>query len=117
MNTPTNQHCFACDLKDEKSLIEEYKRYHASGNAWPEITASIKSAGIVDMQIYLTGNRLFMIMTVDPSVYSEETKKKLDESNAKVAEWESLMDQFQQHLPWAEKGQKWVPMEKIFQLE
>lgn len=56
----TRRICLACDLKDDPQLIEEYKAYHAAGKAWPEITESIKSAGIVDMQIYLTGTALFI---------------------------------------------------------
>ena len=56
----TKRYCYSCDLKDNNKLIEEYKEYHAKGNAWPEITKSIKVAGIVDMEIYLIGNRLFM---------------------------------------------------------
>ena len=54
--------CYSCDLKDDSKLIEEYKAYHAAGKAWPEITKSITDAGIVDMEIYLVGNRMFMIM-------------------------------------------------------
>ncbi|MEM9847847.1 MAG: L-rhamnose mutarotase [Bacteroidota bacterium] len=109
------RYCFACDLKDDKALIEEYKQYHAAGNAWPAITKSIKEAGITDMQIYLTGNRMFMIMEVDES-FSFERKAQMDADNPKVQEWEQLMWRFQQELPWAAKGEKWIPLEQIFQL-
>ena len=61
----TKRYCYSCDLKDDSKLIEEYKNYHKAENAWPEITKSIRDAGVVDMQIYLTGNRMFMIMEVD----------------------------------------------------
>ncbi|RED94983.1 L-rhamnose mutarotase [Marinoscillum furvescens] len=109
------RYCMACDLKDDPKLIEEYKSYHAKGNAWPEITKSIQSAGIVDMEIYLIGNRLFMIMEVDES-YDAAAKAKADAANPKVQEWEELMWKYQQELPWADKGVKWVPMERIFKL-
>ncbi|MEM6963870.1 MAG: L-rhamnose mutarotase [Bacteroidota bacterium] len=107
--------CLACDLKDDPQLIEQYKKYHAPGNAWPEITDSIRSAGIEDMQIYLTGNRLFMIMEVNDN-FDPQRKAEMDAENIKVQEWENLMMQFQQLLPWAKVGEKWVEMEKIFQL-
>ncbi|UXP31979.1 L-rhamnose mutarotase [Reichenbachiella agarivorans] len=107
--------CLALDLKDDPALIKKYKEYHWSGQAWPEITDSIKSAGISDMQIYCTGNRLFMIMEVDET-FDPKKKAEMDVNNPKVQEWERLMDQFQIPLPWAEDGQKWVPMDKIFQL-
>ena len=82
----TKRFCFSCDLKDNPKLIEEYKAYHAAGNAWPEITKSIKDAGIVDMQIYLTGNRMFMIMEVDDT-FDPVKKAAMDANNPKVQEW------------------------------
>ena len=110
------RYCLACDLKDKPELIDKYKEYHAAGNAWPEVTKSITDSGITDMQIFLTGNRLFMIMETDDSVFDFAKKAEMDASNPKVQEWETMMDQFQQRLPWAKEGVKWVLMEKIFQL-
>src|SRR5688572_9933653 len=109
------RHCLALDLKDDPKLIAEYEHWHKAENGWPEIKKSILDSGITDMQIYRTGNRLFMIMeTVDD--YSSELKAKMDAGNPKVQEWEQLMWKFQQPLPWAKEGEKWVLMEKIFQL-
>lgn len=104
-----------CDLKDDPALIEKYKEYHAAGNAWPEITESIKSAGITDMEIFLAGNRLVMIMTTNER-FDPVAKAKADADNPKVQEWETLMDTFQQRLPFAEDGVKWVEAERIFKL-
>ena len=109
------KYCLACDLKDDPTLIEKYREYHAEGNAWPEITKSIVDGGITAMEIFLTGNRLFMIMEVNES-FDPERKARMDAENPKVQEWEALMDQFQQRLPWAPDGVKWVMTEKIFQL-
>lgn len=111
----TKRYCYSCDLKNDSKLIEEYKAYHAKGKAWPEITKSIKDAGIVDMQIYLTGNRMFMIMEVD-ATFNAKKKAEMDANNSKVQEWENLMWKYQQELPWAKKGEKWIALEKIFQL-
>ncbi|WP_282165841.1 L-rhamnose mutarotase [Cellulophaga baltica] len=109
------RYCYSCDLKDDSKLIAEYKAYHAEGIAWPEITKSIKDAGIVDMQIYLTGNRMFMIMEVNDT-FNPDKKAAMDAQNPKVQEWENLMWDYQQELPWAEKGEKWIALDKIFQL-
>ncbi|WP_348268889.1 L-rhamnose mutarotase [Edaphobacter paludis] len=107
------RHCLTLDLKNDENAISEYKRYHVK--IWPEVKKSLLDAGIVDMEIYLTGTRLFMIMEVDDQ-FSLSAKAAADASNAKVQEWERLMEQFQQELPQSNPGQKWVAMEKIFSL-
>jgi L-rhamnose mutarotase len=106
--------CLTLDLKDDRALIAEYKRYHES--IWPEITQSIRDSGIEDMEIYLLGTRMFMIMEVNER-FSFETKAKADRQNPKVQEWEELMWKFQQALPEAKPGEKWLRMERIFKLE
>ncbi|MBU2882464.1 L-rhamnose mutarotase [Psychrosphaera sp. B3R10] len=110
-----SKYCFALDLKNDNKLIEEYKKYHESGAVWPEIVESIRSVGITGMEIFLVGNRLFMIMNVDET-FSFENKTRVDQQSEKVQEWEALMSTFQQKLPWANEGQSWELMDKIFDL-
>ena len=105
--------CLALDLKNDDKLIAEYEAYHQA--VWPEILESITSSGIESMKIFRTGNRLFMIINASDS-FSFEEKGKADASNPKVQDWETLMDTFQQRLPWAKAGEKWVLMEEIFSL-
>ena len=107
------RYCLALDLKNDASLIAEYEAYHRK--VWPEILQSIKAAGIEKMEIYRTGNRLFMIMETNDS-FSFEKKAKADEANQKVQEWEMLMWKYQQALPQAKPGEKWMLMEKIFEI-
>ena len=108
------RYCLALDLKDDPQLIAEYKRYHQK--IWPEITESIRQSGIEDLEIYLIGMRLFMIMEVNYS-FSFEAKGDADRNNPKVQEWEQLMWRFQKPLPQAKPGEKWLLMERIFKLE
>lgn len=107
------KYCFTLDLVDEPQLIAEYKRYHQ--NVWPEIKKSITDAGIINMEIYLLGNHLFMLMEADAS-FGFEKKAEMDAINPKVQEWEKLMWKYQQALPQAKPGEKWLLMDKIFQL-
>jgi len=111
----TKRFCYSCDLKNDSKLMAEYKEYHAAGKCWPEITKSITDAGIVDMQIYLTGNRMFLIVDADDT-FDAMKKAEMDANNPKVQEWENLMWKYQQALPWAKDGEKWTLMEQIFQL-
>ena len=107
------RYCLALDLKDDQNLIDEYEEYHQ--NVWPEIIASINNAGVTDLEIYRVANRLFMIMETDES-FSFERKNAMDNSNPKVQEWEELMWKYQQALPVAKPGEKWILMNKIFDL-
>jgi L-rhamnose mutarotase len=109
-----NRYCLTLDLKDDAALIAEYEEYHR--NVWPEILKSIKEAGIEQMEIYRTGNRLFMIMETNDD-FSFEKKAAMDADNEKVQQWEQLMWKYQQRLPIAMPGEKWVLMEKIFSLK
>ena len=110
----TRRFCLTLDLKNDPALIAEYRRLHEK--IWPEITQSIRDSGIEDMQIYLRGARMFMIMEVNEK-FSFDAKTQADCANPRVQQWEALMWQFQQSLPDAAPGEKWLPMERIFQLE
>ena len=110
-----NRYCLALDLVDDAELIAEYENWHQPGKIWPEIKDSILGSGIANMEIYRTGNRMFMIMETTDD-FSFERKAAMDDSNPKVQEWEQLMWKFQKPLPWAKKGEKWILMDQIFQL-
>jgi len=108
------RYCLTLDLKNDATAIAEYKRYHEK--IWPETRDSIYGAGIADMEIYLLGTRLFMIMEVDET-FSFAAKAATDAANPKVQEWEDLMGQFQQPLRQSRPGQRWVWMDRIFSLK
>lgn len=103
----------ALDLIDDTELIAAYKKHHTK--VWPEIISSIKAAGIIDLEIYLVANRLFMIMETGDN-FSFELKEEMDKNNAKVQEWETLMWKYQKALPLAKPGEKWQLMDLIFKL-
>ena len=103
----------ALDLKNDDRLIEEYEAYHKS--IWPEIRTSIVTSGITDMEIYRIENRLFMIIEANDS-FSFEKKNAMDKDNLRVQQWEQLMWKYQQALPLAKPGEKWMLLKKIFKL-
>lgn len=107
------RYCLTLDLKNDAAAIAEYKRYHVK--IWPEVKQSLFDAGIEAMEIYLAGTRLFMIMDTG-ATFSLSAKAAADAANAKVQEWETLMANFQQELPQSTPNQKWVVMEKVFDL-
>lgn len=109
------RYCLALDLKDDPALIEEYEFWHKEENRRPEIMKSILDAGITNMEIYRTGNRLFMIMEVRDD-FSFDKKARIDAQDPKVQDWENFVWKFQKPLEWSKPGEKWVLMNKIFEL-
>ena len=110
--------CFALDLKDDAAAIEGYKRCHRPGGPPAEVTRSLRDAGIAALDIYLIGNRLFMIMDSDPTAPSS-AKSTDDSDNAHVLAWEALMSELQQELPFPKKESgagKWQLLEHIYSL-
>ncbi len=107
------RHCLTLDLRDDPAAIAEYTRYHEK--IWPAVRDSLFAAGVLDMEIYLLETRMFMIMEVDDD-FTFERKAAMDTANPTVQQWEKLMHTFQQDLPQARPGEKWLLMEKVFSL-
>ncbi len=107
------RHCLTLDLKDNEESIKAYDAWHSK--VWPHVIHNIISSGIKEMQIYRVNTRLFMIIDVNSS-FSFEKKASLESVNKKVQEWNALMLEFQEPLTYAKPGEKWVLMEKIFDL-
>ena len=107
--------CKTLELKDDPRLIEEYKRIHAKGNTWPEIARGMKEVGILDMEIYITGTRLFMIMDTVSDFDHDEAMTKLAKM-PRQQDWETFVSKFQKTTPDASAGSKWTLIERIFKL-
>ncbi|HVX05831.1 MAG TPA: L-rhamnose mutarotase [Rhodanobacteraceae bacterium] len=107
---------YALDLKDDPTLVAEYERWHRPENIWPEIVDSIRAAGIRDLEIFRAGNRLVMVIDA-PEEFSAAAKAAADAADPRVQAWEALMWRFQQPLPFAKPGEKWVPMRRMFSLK
>lgn len=110
----TRRFCLTLDLKNDPVLIERYVEYHRA--VWPEVQDCLRSSGILDMELYLLGTRLVMVLEVDQH-FSFEKKARLESNNAKVQEWETLMWKFQDAVPQAKPGEKWALMDRVFKLE
>jgi L-rhamnose mutarotase len=106
---------FALDLHDDLALIAEYERWHQPDKIWPEIVASMTRPGIIDVEVFRTGNRLLLVMHTTED-FSAADKAASDAANPRVQDWETLMWTFQKALPCAKSGEKWVPMHRIFSL-
>ncbi|MDU0355130.1 L-rhamnose mutarotase [Paraglaciecola aquimarina] len=114
--TKINRYCLALDLQDDPKLISEYIEYHKPEHAWPQITTNMKELGILDMEIYHLGDRLVMIMETTDEFDPNEPPR-TEQGRKESEEWEELMWKYQKPLKWAKNGEKWVRMEKIYDLK
>lgn len=101
--------CYALDLKDDPALIAAYEQWHR--NVWPEVLEHLRNSGIARCTIHRAGNRLFMVVESSTGAATDGGGSGLP---PRVQEWEKLMETFQQPLPFAQAGEKWVRMEEIF---
>jgi L-rhamnose mutarotase len=111
----SRRYCFALDLADDPELIARYKDWHKPGGIPAAVTSAILAAGIRTMEIWLTGARMFMIMDVDRD-FDPAAKAAADAADPDVQAWENLMWEFQRPLPWSAPEEKWVAMDRIFDL-
>ena len=112
-HSSVKRYCKTLELKDDPELIEGYKKAHAPGAAWPEITRGMREIGILDMEIYLDGTRLFMIMDTVPDFDHERASIELAKK-PRQAEWEGWVSRFQKASANSSAGEKWRLMERIF---
>lgn len=110
------RYCKTLKLEDDPQLIEAYKKVHAPGAVWPEITQGMKEVGIIDMEIYIQGTQLFMIMDTIPDFDHDKAMKELA-LKPRQAEWEAFVSQFQKTSADASADEKWQVMERIFKLD
>ena len=108
------RYALALDLVDDEAKIAAYEKVHES--IWPEVREHLLAQGVLAMEIYRLGTRMFMVMEVNPAVYSEERMAQASLKNEAIVRWETLMWTFQAPTPWTPAGQKWVRMQRVFQL-
>ncbi|MDD3810998.1 MAG: L-rhamnose mutarotase [Bacteroidales bacterium] len=108
--------CLALDLHDDPEKIRQYRHYHTKEGIWPEIPQGMREVGILDMEIYLLGTRLFMILEVPDGWDFDQEMSRLGRLE-RQPEWEAFVWQYQVPVPWAKPSEKWVLMEKIFDLD
>ena len=111
-----NRYCKTLLLKDDEQLIEDYKKVHAPGAAWPEITRGMREVGIIGMEIYIHGTRLFMIMDTVADFNHNQAMTELA-SKPRQSEWEAYVSRSQQSSADATADEKWQLMECIYKMD
>ena len=110
------RYCKTLELQNDSKLIADYKKVHAKDTVWPEITQGMKEVGILDMEIYLLGTRLFMIMDTIPDFDHDKAMAQLAKK-PRQQEWETYVSKFQKTSSKATADEKWQLMERIYKMD
>jgi L-rhamnose mutarotase len=110
----SRRHVFTVNLKDEPGIRETYARHHR--DVWPEVQDSLKRVGVEQMDIYLLGRRLVMIVEMRDGLDYRVAFKSHASSSQRVIEWERLMKSLQEAPAEAREGEWWAAMEPVFHL-
>ncbi len=113
--TTFKRFCKTLELTDDPELIAAYKQVHAAGAAWPEITQGMREVGILDMEIYLAGTTLFMIMDTLPDFDHDKAMSKLA-NKPRQSEWETYVSKFQKTSATSSAKDKWQLVERIYKM-
>lgn len=114
--TSYKRYCKTLNLEEDPELIREYRKVHAPGAVWPEITQGMIEVGILDMEIYILGTRLFMIMDTIPGFDHDRDMARLA-CKPRQSEWEAFVSGFQKTSSEATADEKWQLMERIYKLD
>lgn len=103
------------EINNDPELIAQYRYWHSEEHHWKEIRDGIKAVGILEMEIYMLGNRLVMIVDA-PADFDWQTSMDRLAALPRQAEWEAFVARFQGCSAEARSDEKWQPAERIFRL-
>lgn len=116
MKNSYKRYCKILTLKNDPELIKQYKSVHGINKPWPEVARGMKEVGIIDMEIYIYGNTLLMIMDTVDDFDHEKAMEELA-SKPRQKEWEEYVSRFQNTSAGASAGDKWTLMERIYEMD
>ncbi len=112
---PTKRYVQTMELKDDVGLIRRYREAHDKEHFWNEIKEGIREVGILEMEIYILGNRLVMIVDAPLDFDWDKAMARLA-TLPRQEEWERHVAMFQQCAASATSDEKWQMMERMFYL-
>lgn len=112
---PVKRYVQILDLRDDPDMIREYRKWHSEEHHWREIRKGIREVGILEMEIYILGTRLVMIVDA-PLDFDWTTAMNKLATLPRQAEWEAFVSRLQGCSADARSDEKWQMMERMFYL-
>lgn len=115
-DVPVKRYCRTMKLREgDRKFIDDYRHAHSEGVIWQEIIDGIRQVGILEMEIYILDNRLFMIVETPLDFNWDEAMDRLA-TLPRQQEWETFMSRFQDCSAEATADEKWQMMDRMFHL-
>lgn len=111
----TKRYVQTLELKSNEEARREYIKWHSAEHNWKEIREGIRAVGILEMEIYIIGNRLVMIVDAPADFDWNASMARLAQL-PRQAEWEAFVSQFQGCSAQATSDEKWQMMDRMFYL-
>ena len=113
---PVKRYCRTMKLREgDRKFIDDYRHAHSKGVIWQEIIDGIREVGILEMEIYILDNKLFMIVVTPLDFNWDEAMARLA-TLPRQQEWETFMSRFQDCSADASADEKWQMMDRMFYL-
>lgn len=115
-DVPVKRYCRTMQLREgDQKFIDDYRHAHSEGVIWKEVIDGIRQVGILEMEIYILGNKLFMIVETPLDFNWDEAMERLAKL-PRQQEWETFMSRFQDCSAEATADEKWQMMDRMFHL-
>ena len=114
-NGKTKRYVQFLEINNDPELIAQYRYWHSEEHHWQEIRDGIRAVGILEMEIYMLGNHLVMIVDA-PADFDWQTSMDRLATLPRQAEWEAFVARFQGCSAEARSDENWQPAERIFRL-
>lgn len=112
---PVKRYCRCIEISDNPELIRRYREVHNKEKHWKEIRDGIRQVGILEMEMYIAGSKVFMIMDTEMDFDWKRDMARLS-TLPRQAEWENFVSELQGCDPNATSAQKWTLMDRMFYL-
>ena len=112
---PVKRFVQTMELRDDPELIALYRKAHSEEECWKEIVEGIRAVGILEMELYILGTRLVMIVDAPTDFNWDEAMYRLA-TLPRQAEWEQYVARFQKCAEGQRSDEKWQMMERMFHL-
>ncbi len=112
---PVKRYCRFLEIENDPELIRLYRECHGEERHWKEIRDGIRAVGILEMEMYITGRYVVMIVETAPDFDWDSAMTRLAQM-PRQAEWETFVSRFQGCSPEASANRKWTMMERMFRL-